>query len=66
MVNFDTRDFDEDVSLFTVYRAFVMQQKTIAMVVNKFRIKDTLMSGLVWVPAKNSDEFIMKKDSMNN
>jgi len=66
MVNFDTRDFAEEVSLFTVYRAFVMQQKTIAMVVNKFKIKETLISGLVWVPAKNSEEFIMKKDTMNN
>jgi len=40
-------------------------QKTIALVVNKFRARDTLMAGLVWVPAKHSEDFIAKKDEMN-
>jgi hypothetical protein len=39
MINYDTTDF-EGVSLYTVYRAFVMMQKTIATVVNKFRARD--------------------------
>lgn len=64
MLNYDVADF-KDVSVYTVYRAFVMMQKTIASVVNKFRLRDQLMAGLVWVPAKHSEDFIAKKDEMN-
>ena len=39
MLNYDVADFKE-VSVYTVYRAFVMMQKTIASVVNKFRLRD--------------------------
>jgi V-type H+-transporting ATPase subunit a len=64
MINYDVADF-KDISIYTVYRSFVMMQKTIAGVTNKFRLRDQLMAGLVWVPAKHSEEFIAKKDDMN-
>jgi len=65
MINYDKSDF-KGVSLYTVYRSFVLMQKTIALVISKFRSRDTLMAGLVWVPSKHSEEFITKKDEMNN
>jgi len=67
MVNYNSRDFaHNECSLYTVYRSFTMMQKTIAMVINKFRVRETFISGLVWVPAKFSDEFLTKKDEINN
>ena len=56
---------EEDVSLVMVYKQFLLKDQVIYSTLNMFKNCGGLLVGLVWVPAKNKDEFFERRDQLS-
>jgi len=65
MNNWNPLKGNGNVSVVQVYKQFLVREKTIYKTLNMFKQCNSLLVGLVWVPAKYEQDFIEKKNQMS-